>query len=106
MRLVFTGSRLLSGDGLMLELRSVSKTFGELSALHQIDLSIPPGRVSGLIGPNGSGKTTLVNIITGIYSPDSGQIFFNGVDIAGSTADQVSQFGVARTFQNIRILVG
>ena len=87
----------------MLELRSVSKVFGELSALHQIDLSIPPGKVSGLIGPNGSGKTTLVNIITGIYAPDSGQILFNNVDIVGSTADQITQFGVARTFQNIRI---
>ena len=87
----------------MLELRSVSKVFGELSALHQIDLSIPPGKVSGLIGPNGSGKTTLVNIITGIYAPDSGQILFNNVDIVGSTADQINQFGVARTFQNIRI---
>ena len=103
MRLVFTGSRLLSGDGLMLELRSVSKIFGELSALHQIDLLFPPGKVSGLIGPNGSGKTTLVNIITGIYAPDTGQILFNGVDIAGVTADRVSRFGVARTFQNIRI---
>ena len=93
----FTRSRLLYGDGSMLELRSVSKVFGELSALHQIDLSIPPGKVSGLIGPNGSGKTTLVNIITGIYAPDSGQILFNNVDIVGSTADQITQFGVART---------
>ena len=87
----------------MLELRSVSKVFGELSALHQVDLSIPPGRVSGLIGPNGSGKTTLVNIITGIYAPDTGKILFNGVDIVGLTADQITRFGVARTFQNIRI---
>ena len=87
----------------MLELRSVSKVFGELSALHQVDFSIPPGRVSGLIGPNGSGKTTLVNIITGIYAPDTGKISFNGVDITGSTADQITRFGIARTFQNIRI---
>ncbi|MDP7452577.1 MAG: ATP-binding cassette domain-containing protein, partial [Arenicellales bacterium] len=87
----------------MLELRSVSKVFGELSALRQVDLSIPPGRVSGLIGPNGSGKTTLVNIITGIYAPDTGKILFNGVDITGSTADQTTRFGIARTFQNIRI---
>ena len=87
----------------MLELRSVGKVFGELSALHQVDLSIPPGRVSGLIGPNGSGKTTLVNIITGIYAPDTGKILFNGVDITGSTADQTTRFGIARTFQNIRI---
>ena len=87
----------------MLELRSVSKVFGELSALRQVDLSIPPGRVSGLIGPNGSGKTTLVNIITGIYAPDTGKILFNGVDITDSTADQTTRFGIARTFQNIRI---
>ena len=87
----------------MLELRSVGKVFGELSALRQVDLSITPGRVSGLIGPNGSGKTTLVNIITGIYAPDTGKISFNGVDITGSTADQITRFGIARTFQNIRI---
>ena len=87
----------------MLELRSVSKVFGELSALHQVALSLTPGRVSGLIGPNGSGKTTLVNIITGIYAPDTGKILFNGVDITGSTADQTTRFGIARTFQNIRI---
>ena len=87
----------------MLELRSVGKVFGELSALRQVDLSITPGRVSGLIGPNGSGKTTLVNIITGIYAPDTGKILFNGVDITDSTADQTTRFGIARTFQNIRI---
>ncbi len=87
----------------MLELRSISKVFGELMALHTVDLTIPPGKVSGLIGPNGSGKTTLINIITGIYVPDTGQILLNGADIVGSTADQITHRGVARTFQNIRI---
>jgi len=87
----------------MLELRSISKVFGELMALHKVDLTIPPGKVSGLIGPNGSGKTTLINIITGIYVPDTGQILLNGADIVGSTADQITHRGVARTFQNIRI---
>ena len=87
----------------MLELRSISKVFGELMALHKVDLTIPLGKVSGLIGPNGSGKTTLINIITGIYVPDTGQILLNGADIVGSTADQITHRGVARTFQNIRI---
>ncbi|HCF72817.1 MAG TPA: hypothetical protein DES72_03585 [Gammaproteobacteria bacterium] len=87
----------------MLELRSISKVFGELMALHKVDLTIPPGKVSGLIGPNGSGKTTLINIITGIYVPDTGQILLNGADVVGSTADQITHRGVARTFQNIRI---
>ena len=87
----------------MLELRSISKVFGELMALHKVDLTIPPGKVSGLIGPNGSGKTTLINIITGIYAPDTGQILLNGADVVGSTADQITHRGVARTFQNIRI---
>ena len=87
----------------MLELRSISKVFGELMALHKVDLTIPPGKVSGLIGPNGSGKTTLINIITGIYAPDTGQILLNGADVVGSTADQITHRGVGRTFQNIRI---
>mgnify|MGYP000853460794 FL=1 len=87
----------------MLELRSISKVFGELMALHKVDLTIPLGKVSGLIGPNGSGKTTLINIITGIYVPDTGQILLNGADVVGSTADQITHRGVARTFQNIRI---
>ena len=87
----------------MLELQAVSKNFGELQALHGIDLHFRRGTVSGLIGPNGSGKTTLVNIITGIYPPDSGRVLLDGIDVSRNSADQITRLGVSRSFQNIRI---
>ena len=87
----------------MLELQAVGKTFGELQALHGIDLHVRRGTVSGLIGPNGSGKTTLVNIITGIYAPDSGRVLLDGKDVSRASADQITRLGVSRSFQNIRI---
>lgn len=87
----------------MLELQAVSKAFGELQVLHGIDLHLRPGTVSGLIGPNGSGKTTLVNIVTGVYAPDSGRVLLDGKDVSRASADQITQLGVSRTFQNIRI---
>ena len=87
----------------MLELQSVSKNFGELQALCGIALHLGRGTVSGLIGPNGSGKTTLVNIITGVYAPDSGRVFLDGKDVSRASADQITRLGVSRSFQNIRI---
>ena len=87
----------------MLELQAVGKTFGEVQALHGIDLHVRRGTVSGLIGPNGSGKTTLVNIITGVYAPDSGRVFLDGKDVSRASADQITRLGVSRSFQNIRI---
>jgi len=87
----------------VLELQAVSKNFGELQALHGIDLHFRRGTVSGLIGPNGSGKTTLVNIITGIYPPDSGRVLLDGKDVSRYSADQITRLGVSRSFQNIRI---
>jgi len=87
----------------VLELQAVGKTFGELQALHGIDLHVRRGTVSGLIGPNGSGKTTLVNIITGVYAPDSGRVFLDGKNVSRASADQITRLGVSRSFQNIRI---
>ena len=87
----------------MLELQAVGKTFGKLQALHGVDLHVRRGTVSGLIGPNGSGKTTLVNIITGIYAPDSGRVLLDGKDVSRASADQITRLGVSRSFQNIRI---
>ena len=87
----------------MLELQAVGKTFGELQALHGIDLHVRRGTVSGLIGPNGSGKTTLVNIITGVYAPDSGRVLLDGKNVSRASADQITRLGVSRSFQNIRI---
>jgi ABC-type branched-subunit amino acid transport system ATPase component len=93
----------LRAGGFVLELQAVSKNFGELQALHGIDLHFRRGTVSGLIGPNGSGKTTLVNIITGIYPPDSGRVLLDGKDVSRYSADQITRLGVSRSFQNIRI---
>ena len=87
----------------MLELQAVGKTFGKLQALHGVDLHVKRGTVSGLIGPNGSGKTTLVNIITGVYAPDSGRVFLDGKNVSRASADQITRLGVSRSFQNIRI---
>ena len=87
----------------MFELREICKSFGELRALHSVSLKIKSGLITGLIGPNGSGKTSLVNIMSGVYPIDSGQILLDGNDISGATSDQISRLCVFRTFQHIRI---
>ena len=87
----------------MFELREICKSFGELRALHSVSLKFKSGLITGLIGPNGSGKTSLVNIMSGVYPIDSGQILLDGKDISGATSDQISRLGVFRTFQHIRI---
>ena len=87
----------------MFELRKICKSFGDLRVLKSISLKIKSGIVTGLIGPNGSGKTSLVNIMSGIYPIDSGQILLDGNDISGATSYQISRLGVFRTFQHIRI---
>ena len=87
----------------MFELREICKSFGKFRVLNSISLKIKSGLVTGLIGPNGSGKTSLVNIMSGVYPIDSGQILLDGKDITGATSDQISRLGVYRTFQHIRI---
>mgnify|MGYP000616112405 CR=1 FL=1 len=87
----------------MLSVSNLCKAYSGESALSDVSFNLQRGEIVALLGANGSGKTTLVNIITGIYAPDTGKILFNGVDITGSTADQTTRFGIARTFQNIRI---
>jgi len=86
----------------ILELRGVSRRFGGLDALAEVDLSVQPGEIVGLIGPNGAGKTTLVNVVTGVYKPSSGSIHFNGSKIDGLKPYQISRIGVARTFQVVQ----
>ena len=86
-----------------LELHSVSKRFGGLSALTECELSVQTGHAHGVIGPNGAGKTTLFNLITGLDRPDAGTIRFEGRDIAGRRASEIAQHGIGRTFQNIRL---
>lgn len=83
----------------MLEVHSVSKYFGGLAALKEVDLRVNEGEFVGLIGPNGSGKTTLFNVLTGVLKPTSGKITFLGHDITGLTPDRICHLGIARTFQ-------
>jgi len=84
----------------LLELRGVSKYFGSLAALDNVNLEVHQGELVGLVGPNGSGKTTLFNVITGIYRPTSGQIFYDGRNITGLRPDQIATRGLVRTFQS------
>ncbi len=87
----------------MLELRGLSKRFGGLKVLEGIDFVVPDGGIHGLIGPNGAGKTTLFNLITGLYAPTTGTIAFDGASLVGRRPHRITQLGVARTFQNIRV---
>ncbi len=87
----------------MLSLQSVSKRFGGLEVLSDVNIDVPQGGIFGLIGPNGAGKTTVFNLITGLYTPTSGRIAFDGRELAGLKPHQVTRLGIARTFQNIRV---
>ena len=87
----------------MLELSALSKSFGGLNVLEGIDLVVPEGGIHGLIGPNGAGKTTLFNIVTGLYAPTAGRVTFDGQDLVGQRPHRITQLGLARTFQNIRV---
>jgi len=87
-----------------LELQSVSKSFGGVVAAQDVTLTVPSGRVIGVIGPNGAGKTTLVNLITGMLAPSRGSIRLDAEDLTSLSASAVGHKGVARTFQNIRLL--
>lgn len=81
----------------------MTKRFGGLVAVNALDLRIPRQSIASIIGPNGAGKTTFFNCITGFYQIDEGEILFNGKRMNGKTADQITQMGIARTFQNIRL---
>ncbi len=83
----------------LLECAGVTKYFGGLAALHEIDLRVSPGEIVGLIGPNGSGKTTLFNLMTGIYPATRGTIRFKGEEMTGLRPFQICQRGIGRTFQ-------
>jgi ABC-type branched-subunit amino acid transport system ATPase component len=81
----------------------LSKHFGGLKAVDKVDLTIQKGEIRALIGPNGSGKTTILNVLSGIYQPTEGKIFFKGIDITGKKPHVLVEYGMARTFQNIRL---
>jgi branched-chain amino acid transport system ATP-binding protein len=87
----------------VLRVAGVSKRFGGLQALSDVGITIEGGQVYGLIGPNGAGKTTFFNVITGLYTPDSGSFELAGKPYAPSAVHEVARAGIARTFQNIRL---
>jgi branched-chain amino acid transport system ATP-binding protein len=87
----------------LLELQAVTMEFGGLCAVGDLDFHIEPEEMVGLIGPNGAGKTTVFNMITGVYKPTRGAIRFNGNQLHGRKANQITALGIARTFQNIRL---
>ncbi|WP_408908273.1 ABC transporter ATP-binding protein [Variovorax paradoxus] len=87
----------------LLTLKNVSRHFGGLKVLQDVNLEIPQGGIFGLIGPNGAGKTTVFNLITGLLPTTSGSIHFEGRDLAGRKPFQITRGGIARTFQNIRV---
>jgi branched-chain amino acid transport system ATP-binding protein len=91
-----------AGD-LILTATKVTKRFGGLVAVNEVDFVIPRGAIVSLIGPNGAGKTTFFNMITGLYRATSGKIIFDGRDITGDKPYQVVRAGIGRTFQNIRL---
>jgi len=87
----------------LFEARKVTKTFGGLVAVNNVDFVIEKGMIAGLIGPNGAGKTTFFNTMTGIYTVSSGELTFDGHDITKLKPFQITALGIARTFQNIRL---
>jgi len=87
----------------LIEVDNVSKSFGGVVANHEISISVPEGKITGLIGPNGSGKTTLFNSIVGYHPIDSGSIRFKGQEISKLRVQQIARLGMLRTFQQTRI---
>jgi len=88
---------------MLLELKQISKNFGGLQVLQGVDFNVKQGEIFGLIGPNGAGKTTVFNLITGLLRASSGSIAFNGEDIGNVAPHRITERGIARTFQNIRV---
>ncbi len=83
--------------------RNLTRRFGGLVALNQLDLEVEKESIHSVIGPNGAGKTTFFNLVTGFYPPDEGEVVFNDVSLNGLTPDRVTRLGIARTYQNIRL---
>ena len=90
----------------LLEVASLTMRFQGITALDSVSFTMAPGSITSLIGPNGAGKTTLFNCVTGMYTATSGKVSFDGADITGEAAHQVSRHGIARTFQNLALFGG
>jgi branched-chain amino acid transport system ATP-binding protein len=91
---------------MLLETKEVTQRFGGICAVSGLNLKIETGELVGVIGPNGAGKTTVFNIITGIYNPTAGSVYFDGSDITGMKPNKIAATGIARTFQNIKLFKG
>lgn len=87
----------------LLEIQTLTKNFGGVRAVDDFSYQLEPGALNAIIGPNGAGKTTIFNLITGIYEPTEGHIFFQGEEITGQITHKIAERGIARTFQNIRL---
>ncbi len=87
----------------LLKVEGLSKAFGGVHAVQDLNFEVNPGTIHSVIGPNGAGKTTLFNLITGIYTPTTGQVFFDDQDIAGKPPHWLARLGMSRTFQNLQI---
>lgn len=96
------GQRYDMDDGLVLQVKDISKAFGGVLALNRLSFDLHPGEILGVIGPNGSGKTTMLNCITGFLRPDSGKILYKGRDITGLAPQKIAHLGIGRTFQIMR----
>jgi len=89
----------------LLEVQSLSLSFGGLRCLDRLDLTVGEGEIVSVIGPNGAGKTTLFNVITGVYPPEEGEILFEGESILGLDPHRIARRGIARTFQTLRLFL-
>jgi branched-chain amino acid transport system ATP-binding protein len=92
----------VSGE-LLIDVRQLRKEFGGLVAVADVDFAVERGAIASLIGPNGAGKTTLFNMLTGAYQPTGGEIIFDGHDVVGLPQHKITELGIGRTFQNIRL---
>jgi len=96
----------MSGNGALLQVEGVSKSFGALAALTDVSLTVSAGEVVSVIGPNGAGKSTLFNVITGLHGPTRGRVLFNGHEITGRPPEAVNRLGLAKTFQITNVFPG
>ena len=92
-----------SGKTPVLDVQELGIDFGGLTAVNDLNLQVYEGEIAGLIGPNGAGKTTVFNLLTKVYKPTRGKIYFDGKDTAGKNVVSINKAGIARTFQNIRL---
>lgn len=100
-----SGSVVRTDDPAVLSLRQLSLSFGGLRALTDLDLEVADREIVSVIGPNGAGKTTVFNVITGVYSPSAGDVWFAGQSIAGREQHIIARLGIARTFQSLRLFL-